>query len=1549
MKRIAGLIVGLGFFSSSVHGQQPAFPGAEGGGKFSTGGRGGTVYEVTNLNDSGAGSLRDAISAPNRTVIFRVSGVIRLNSTLKFQQNNITVAGQTAPGDGICITGYTVSIQASNVIIRYIRSRLTDVTLIEDDAMHSMSGDYHDNIIDHCSLSWSVDETGTFYDIKNFTLQWCLLSESLYHSVHDKGDHGYAGIWGGNNATFHHNLLAHHTSRNPRFAGSRYTGKPAEEVVDFRNNVLYNWGNINSAYGGEGGNYNMVNNYYKPGPATAGSLTTSSTSNKRNRILNYTSYYYASDAAVYPDTLFGGKFYIDGNYVKGFPDVTADNWTRGVQRDSYSKAAQLIAAARQSSPFPTTVVTTQTAEQAYVSVLNSVGATFPVRDAVDKRIIKEVQTGTATYEGAVYGAINATGISHPSGIIDTQADVGGLPAYNSATAPVDTDHDGMPDAWENANSLNPNNAADGNTIGGDGYTNLEKYLNSLVMPIAAITPSGSPGNFNQTFGSASATQSYVVYGTNLTSDIVITPPLGYEVSTDGSVWYSNALPLTLSQAGGAVIETTVIVRLNAASVGSYSGNITHTTTGAGAAIPVAGITSSSITPPSGVAVTVAKDGSGNYTTVQAAIDAAPTGRTTPYVIYIRKGIYKEKITVPVNKPFLQLVGESVSNTILTYDDYSGKAMPGGGTFGTANSASVTVNAPDFTATNITFENTTGDAPQALAINVNADRAAFKNCRFLGGQDTVLTNGSGNRQHFRHCYIDGVVDFIFGNARAVFDSCVVYAKSRVDGLNASYITAANTQPDQTYGYVFRNATLPANTGVTKYVLGRPWQNASGFNPVSFPRVVFLNATIANNQVKPEGWSVWDSGTITSSVYYGEYHSKKFNGYPVDTGGRVNWSFQLSDTDAAGYTNSALFGSWDPCSVVTGFCDNVTSAIAVSNFNGVKGTTTSKFSWNLSWAMKDVRFELFKSSDQISYSKINEQVSVNDSTINFSYSENNPPAGATWYYYLVASKSGKDPHQTPVVQISSTPTILSTGSLNNFTQGIGTPSAPQVYSVSASNLTSDVTIKPPAGFEVSVNGNTWFTNASPLVLVQSSGSIPATSISVRLNGTTAGNYSGSILHSSTGATNLQIAVSGAVQQDPLAASQIIMYWPLTTNNQDDAGSRSAGVTASTSSLKKLFLSNGTTVAGVPAYSTSYGQAFGPGTGGEALWSVANGGPGGNLNRGIYEQFTVTAAAGYTVRVDSIVLKSSFYNTSSNTKLAIVYSKTGFTTNDSTSVTGGTGPDGQPLLSTANGAFATPVLLTNETGGTTVKYGFAFSGGAGILLNAGQTLTIRLYFSCGSTSTGRYGKVKDVYMKGFAALKPVVSTSGTLTTFSQILESPSAVQSFSMSGANLKGDVVMTPPVNFEISNGGTVWKNSTNPLTLSPVSGSIPSTTISARLNASVRGTFSGNIVVVSTGADNVNVALTGTVTDPVTGIESQAAVSVTVSPNPAGSFLVVHHPSSDVDSGISVFSVLGQRMKYSEVPALATETRIALEDMRPGLYIIEWISREQRTIVRFVKQ
>ncbi len=447
-----------------VQAQQLAFPGAEGFGRFTTGGRGGDVYIVDKLSDNAdhpeEGSLRWAIKKKGpRTIVFAVSGTIALQEPMKVNNGDLTIAGQTAPGDGICLRNYTFTISASNVIVRHMRFRCGDASL-KSSAQDAMNGKRNENIIiDHCSLSWSIDEAGSFYDNKDFTMQWCILSESLYHSGHEKGDHGYGGIWGGLGASFHHNLLADHTSRNPRFNGSRFSTTKENEVVDFRNNVVFNWG-FNSVYGGEEGNQNMVNNYYKPGPATkhSGGLPF--------RILQLTQSFYNKDFK--PDTLGAGKFYIAGNVMEGYPKATADNWKYGVQKSSEAEKLQ----SKVDQPFEFAPIVTQSAEEAYRLVLKDVGATQPKRDIIDQRIVKETKTGVCKF-GGVWGA--------NSGIIDSQKAVGGWPELKSTPAPKDSDKDGMPDKWELKKKLNPQDASDRNLDrNDDGYTNLEEYLNELA-------------------------------------------------------------------------------------------------------------------------------------------------------------------------------------------------------------------------------------------------------------------------------------------------------------------------------------------------------------------------------------------------------------------------------------------------------------------------------------------------------------------------------------------------------------------------------------------------------------------------------------------------------------------------------------------------------------------------------------------------------------------------------------------------------------------------------------------------------------------------------------------------------------------------------------------------------------------------------------------------------------------------------------------------------------------------------------------------------------
>jgi pectate lyase len=439
--------------------QQIAFPGAEGFGKYTKGGRGGVVYEVTNLNDSGEGSLRTAVEASGpRTVVFTISGTIELESPLRIKHPYLTIAGQTAPGDGICIRKYPVIIDADHVIIRFLRIRLGDESGGDYDAI---SARFVSNIIlDHVSASWSVDETVSIYHCDSITVQWCIVSESMFQSNHIKGSHGFGGIWGSNRGTYHHNLLAHHSSRNPRMAsGSGNT--------DYRNNVIYNWG-YQSLYGGEKyqkGNdkfnfssFNIIANYYKPGPAT-----------KPGEVMHR-----IASPSYRNETDDFGKWFIADNVVEGNANVTADNWDGGVQTKISLEKIKL------DRPWPSMPINLQTVPEAYHSVLENAGAILPVRDAVDSRIIEETRGGFATYEGVGYKEKNK--VSDPTekcGIIDTQDDVGGWPLLKSAPAPKDTDHDGIPDEWELNNGLDPNNAGDRNAISEDGYTMLEKYLNSI--------------------------------------------------------------------------------------------------------------------------------------------------------------------------------------------------------------------------------------------------------------------------------------------------------------------------------------------------------------------------------------------------------------------------------------------------------------------------------------------------------------------------------------------------------------------------------------------------------------------------------------------------------------------------------------------------------------------------------------------------------------------------------------------------------------------------------------------------------------------------------------------------------------------------------------------------------------------------------------------------------------------------------------------------------------------------------------------------------------
>ena len=440
-----------------------AFPGADGGGKLTKGGRGGEVFIVTSLEDkTTAGTLRYAVTQPGaKTIVFNVSGTIYLTRELEITEGALTIAGQTAPGDGICIAGYPVRVKANDVVIRFLRFRMGDVNKVEGDALSI--NDCNNVIVDHCSFSWSTDECVSVYGNTNFTLQYCFITESLRNSVHGKGKHGYGGIWGGTNVSFHHNLLAHHDSRNPRFDHDFVDTKCAGPI-DYVNNVVYNWGG-NSTYGGEGTNkgaggrhINMVNNYYKYGPATS----------KKNRLVDPT-VACADNCGKSPGgTVEPGKFFLSGNYMYGYSDVTADNWKGSTQTKSVAGVDTRWTKGM------TSLSQEESAEQAFETVLTKAGCSLH-RDVVDERIVGEVRNGTYTCKGS-NGSKN--------GLIDTQSDAGGWPNLKSESAPEDTDSDGIPDAWENKKGLNPKKYGDCKEYTLDkSYTNLEVYLNSLVTDL----------------------------------------------------------------------------------------------------------------------------------------------------------------------------------------------------------------------------------------------------------------------------------------------------------------------------------------------------------------------------------------------------------------------------------------------------------------------------------------------------------------------------------------------------------------------------------------------------------------------------------------------------------------------------------------------------------------------------------------------------------------------------------------------------------------------------------------------------------------------------------------------------------------------------------------------------------------------------------------------------------------------------------------------------------------------------------------------------------
>lgn len=502
------LVVLLSQIAAFAFAQVVAFPGAEGYGRFASGGRGdgeiNEVIEITNLEDDvnnpPEGSFRWAFQQAVEeredpiigtylfklpiTIVFRVGGVINLEGELRVNRSNVTIAGQTAPGDGICIRGATVNFSGSrNLIIQHMRFRPGDEQGVVTSAFRIENG--QNFIIDHCSMSWAIEETTHFSSNRNTTVQWCIISESLFHSFHPKGNRGFATQWGGEYASYHHNLLAHHASRMPRINGSN--PNDIESLVDYRNNVNYNWLSTGAFYGGEwedtnGQGFchtNVVNNYFKPGPATSSNVIFARPSLNRDGV---------------PLDGYAG-WYFSGNIMEGYPEMTADNWL-GVDGagvggiDNIRSEEEFVQSDGELEQYGSY---TQSATAAYQSVLNYAGAISPARDAIDTRVVAEVAGDLPIVR---YNFINDDEDTTPilgtsSGIIDTQInlvpdslqnEMTAWDVYETSTdAPVDTDHDGMPDDWENMNGLNPTDYNDFRIITENGYSNLENYLHGLLV------------------------------------------------------------------------------------------------------------------------------------------------------------------------------------------------------------------------------------------------------------------------------------------------------------------------------------------------------------------------------------------------------------------------------------------------------------------------------------------------------------------------------------------------------------------------------------------------------------------------------------------------------------------------------------------------------------------------------------------------------------------------------------------------------------------------------------------------------------------------------------------------------------------------------------------------------------------------------------------------------------------------------------------------------------------------------------------------------------
>ena len=551
----------------------PAFPGAEGHGRYVTGGRGGKIVHVTNLNDSGTGSFRSAVSGSDKKiVVFDVGGIIALNSDLNIGDNT-TILGQTAPNPGITLRYYTIR-PGSNNIVRFVRFRRGEERNVNDGADATWQREKTGIILDHCSFSWSIDEIASFYDNRNFTMQWCTLGEALANPGHSKGEHSYGGIWGGKGASFHHNFLCHMQNRAPRFCGARYDWNGYDntqyansiqaEIVDFRNCVMYNWGNGNGCYGGTGGGHiNIVNNYYKAGPGTANTKRVTQISVATN-----------DNADGTPFLGYCARYYINGNYVTAagseaenydWKGVIYDSGTFTINGEKYCADANHLygdnityvknssnvdcVPIKMDAPAATGDVTTHTAQKAYEKVLAYCGASM-YRDGVDARYMSEAQNGTTTYIGSATKTGDGKTVTHRKGIIDYVKDQGEYTLSSTAhPSGYDTDNDGMPDAWETANGLNPNDASDAKTYTLDSkgfYTNLEVFANALIEDLIKAENADAAQGVNEYYPTVAKAEGIAYYdgspaeGSGGQGDETPVEAKDYTVSFNGSDVQSTA-------------------------------------------------------------------------------------------------------------------------------------------------------------------------------------------------------------------------------------------------------------------------------------------------------------------------------------------------------------------------------------------------------------------------------------------------------------------------------------------------------------------------------------------------------------------------------------------------------------------------------------------------------------------------------------------------------------------------------------------------------------------------------------------------------------------------------------------------------------------------------------------------------------------------------------------------------------------------------------------------------------------------------------------------